>query len=465
MMSLPVSRAEAAHELLRRRAIRGSLTEWCRACGFEPAAHHRLIIEKLEAVDRGEIDRLAIFMPPGSAKSTYASILFPPWHMARHPGRSVIAASHTKELAERFGRRVRNLIAENGSALGVAVADDNKAAGRWETTAGGEYYAAGVGGAITGRRADLAIIDDPIRSREDADSESIRGKQWDWFKFDLSTRLKPGAAAIIIQTRWHEEDLSGRILEAEPDRWEIVRLPMEAERGDPLGRAIGAPLWPEWFTDEMRDDAKRDARLWSALYQQRPIADDGFVFKPDSIKVIDELPDVRRWVRAWDLAATDGAGDYTAGCLMGVAADGRIVVRDVTRLQGGPEKVEAMLVSTANADGRGTRISIPQDPGQAGKAHAAYLTRALAGYSVSSSPETGDKVTRAGPFASQVNVGNVALMRGEWNAAFVSELRNFPVGKYDDQVDAASRAFNVLSDRRGPPTVSDSMIRMARGGR
>ena len=136
---------DAAAELLRRREVRRSLTEWCRHCGYEPAAHHRLLIEKLEAVAGGSIPRLAIFMPPGSAKSTYGSILFPPWFLANYPTAAIVAASHTTELAEKWGRRVRNLISDHSSRLGIALSSDSQAAGRWALTSGGEYYSAGVG--------------------------------------------------------------------------------------------------------------------------------------------------------------------------------------------------------------------------------------------------------------------------------------------------------------------------------
>ena len=216
-----------------------------------------------------------IFAPPGSAKSTYASILHTPWHFAAHPDHCVIAASHTAELAEKWGRRVRNLVAEHSAVLGVSLATDSQAAGRWETDSGGEYFAAGVGGAIAGRRADLVVIDDPIRSREDADSETVRDKIWDWYKSDLYTRLKPGGRIVLIQTRWHEDDLAGRLLAdmaAGGDQWEIISLPALAEANDPLGRAVGQPLWPEW-EDIANLERKRRAvgpRDWSALYQQRP---------------------------------------------------------------------------------------------------------------------------------------------------------------------------------------------------
>jgi hypothetical protein len=205
---LDISPAMAAELLLKRRRVRRSLIEWSRYCGYEPALHHRLLIDRLERVARGEIKRLAVFMPPGSAKSTYGSILFPPYVMANAPNRAILAASHTTELAEKWGRRVRNLIAGHSATLGLRLSDDSYAAGRWELDNGGEYYAAGVGTAIIGFRAHGALIDDPIRSREDADSQHVRDKIWDWYKSDLLTRLAPGGWVILIQTRWHEE--SGR---------------------------------------------------------------------------------------------------------------------------------------------------------------------------------------------------------------------------------------------------------------
>jgi hypothetical protein len=227
---------------LRRRLVRRSLTEWCKFAGFEPAAHHLLLIDALEQVARGEVPRLAVFMPPGSAKSTYSSVLFPPWLMQSVLG-SVLAASHTTELAEKWGRRVRNLINEHSAALGIQTAADNQAAGRWALTSGSEYYAAGVGSGIAGFRARFGIIDDPIRSRQDADSELIRDRIWDWYINDFRTRLVPGAAEILIQTRWHEDDLAGRALQH--NDWKVISLPAIAEDDDLLGRKPGEPLWDD----------------------------------------------------------------------------------------------------------------------------------------------------------------------------------------------------------------------------
>src|SRR3974390_3854587 len=187
--------------LLKRRKLKKAFSAGAKLYGVTPAKHHRLLMAKLIRVRRGEIQRLAVFMPPGSAKSTYSSVLFPAWYLARHPTHAILAASHTSELAEKWGRPVRNLIEEYGPDLEITISEDNAAAGRWAIKQGGEYYAAGVGVGIAGFRADLAIIDDPVRSREDADSALVREKTWDWYKSDLSTRMKPGGRIVLIQTR------------------------------------------------------------------------------------------------------------------------------------------------------------------------------------------------------------------------------------------------------------------------
>ena len=276
-----------------------------------------------------------VCMPPGSAKSTYTSVIFPSWFLGRNPASSVIAASHTQELAERFGRRVRNILATPAFAnvFGFGLAPDSQAAGRWDTDKGGEYFAAGVGGSITGRRADLAIIDDPVKSREDADSERMREKAWDWYVNDLLTRLKPGARQIVVMTRWHEDDLGGRILERERSRWKLIEIPMEAMPYDILGRAVGERLWPEWFTDEMVSVAKMDMRAWNALYQQQPAADEGDYFKRDWFGEYDTAPENLKVYGASDYGVTDGGGDYTEHGVFGVDQNRNLYVLDWWRGQ------------------------------------------------------------------------------------------------------------------------------------
>lgn len=426
-------------EWTRREAIRRSLTEWCRSCGYEPAAHHRLIIEGLEDVAAGRVDRLALFLPPGSAKSTYASVLFPPWYLAGASSKAIIAASHTAELAERWGRRVRNLIDQNTATLGVSVSDDNRAAGRWETDSGGEYYAAGVGGAITGRRADLAIIDDPIRSREDADSEAIRDAQWEWYKFDLMTRLKPGAGVVLIQTRWHEDDLAGRLLADEGDRWRVISLPMEAEAHDALGRKPGEPLWPEWYNDQMRADAKRDARLWSALYQQRPAPEEGDYFRAEWFKPVNTLPDTAMLAiyGASDYAVTSNGGDYTVHGVVGVDAESRLYLLDLWR---GQTDSAVWVEKLCDLVKRWQPIGWAEEQGQIKAGVGPFLEQRLrdrgAYVAREQFPTRGDKAVRAQSIRGRAALRGIYYHReASWWPDLRSELLSFPAGKHDDQVD------------------------------
>jgi predicted phage terminase large subunit-like protein len=367
----------------------------------------------------------------------------------------VLACSHTQELADRFGRQVRNLVSTESELLEYAVKEDDSAARRWGTTTGGEYFAAGVGSSITGRRSDLAIIDDPVKSREAAESEVDRKRVWDWYRSDFYTRLKPGARIVLIMTRWHRDDLGGRLLaEAENggDQWRVLKLPALAEENDPLGRAPGEPLWPEWENQEALD-RKRAAvgeRGWSALFQQNPRPTEGSLFKVDRIDVLDIAPTEGTICRAWDFAATAQVGtsdpDYSVGLKLLKEPSGRYVILDVVRFRGSPADVEARLLETAKSDGYGVQISIPQDPGSAGKGLVLAYTRLLNGFTVTSSPETGKKETRAAAVASQVEGRNFAMLRAAWNYPFSEELRDFPVGLKDDQVDALSRAFRQLME-------------------
>lgn len=414
------------------------------------------MIEELEGLTAGRFDRLMLLMPPGSAKSTYASLLFPPWFLARVPGAQVVAVSHTAELAEGFGRGVRGLLTEHGPRLGVTLSESSKAAGRFGVVSAGSraamggYYATGVRGAVTGRRADLLLIDDPVKSQAEAESLALRDRAWDWYRSDLLTRLRPGGRVVLVMTRWHPDDLGGRLLEA-GEAWRVVRLPALAEAGDPLGREIGAALWPEW-EGKAALERKRLAlgeRAFEALFQQNPRLAGGSLFHVGRMAVTDVSP-AGREVRAWDLAAS-AEGDWTVGVRLLREHQGPAwQVTDVVRLRGGPEAVVAAICSTAVLDGHDVTIGLPQDPGQAGRAQVAFLTGRLAGWRVVSSPESGAKALRAMPVASQVNAGHVSLRRAGWNRVFMEELRDFPGGAKDDQVDALSRAFGMLVDGAVP---------------
>jgi predicted phage terminase large subunit-like protein len=444
---------ELLTETARRRSIRRSLTDWCRYAGFEPARHHLLLIEKLEAVARGEIDRLAVFMPPGAAKSTYASVLFAPWYYAQHPAHCLIAASHTAELAEKWGRRVRNLLGEHSLVLGTGLAPDSQAAGRWETDRGGEYFAAGVGGAIAGRRADLVVIDDPVRSREDADSELIRDKTWDWYKSDLYTRLKPGGRIVLIQTRWHEDDLAGRLLAdmaSGGDHWDVISLPAIAEAGDPLGRPPGAPLWPEWEDGDSLERKKRTVgpRDWSALYQQRPAPEDGNYFKTEWLRPYDKAParDTLRIYGGSDYAVTADGGDYTVHAVVGVDPEGRMYLLDLWRKQASSD---VWIESFCDLVKEWKPTEWGEEQGQIRAGVGPFLDRRMRERTAyvyrRQFPTRGDKAVRAQSIRGRMALDGLYVPHtAGWYPDFRSELLSFPAGKHDDQVDAMGLIGQLL---------------------
>ncbi len=418
--------------------------------GQAPAAHHKLLIEKLDQLADGDFDRLMVQMPPGSAKSTYGSVLFPAYFLSRYPGSQIIATGHTASLADHFGRHVRAVVAEHGERLGFTLARESRAAGRFSVAGGGEYFAAGVRGPITGRRADLIIVDDPIKSWADAESIVLRDALYDWYRAELTARLKPKGRIVLIMTRWHEDDLAGRLMRGDTG-WRRLTLPALAETGDEMGRPPGQALWPEW-QDEAALALRRQEvgeRAFAALYQQSPRPPASAVFNIKTVMVLAEPPVTVRTVRAWDLAASvpqrGRNPDYTVGLKLGSMADGRLVVLDVIRMQGNAGQVEARILAAAQTDGVTTLVALPQDPGQAGLAQVGYLTRTLAGFNVVATPESGAKLTRAMPASARMDAGQIALLAGPWNEMLLAELAAFPDGAKDDQVDALSRAVNTIA--------------------
>lgn len=433
-------------ELLARKEAAQSLSKYIEYMqfGFCPAAHHRLLIAELEAVERGECPRLMVCMPPGSAKSSYTSIMFPPWYLGRSPQKSIIAASHTQELAERFGRRVRNAFASplHQNVFTATVAEDSQAAGRWDTDKGGEYFAAGVGGSITGRRADLGLIDDPVKSREDADSDRAREKVWDWYVNDFLTRLKPNAAQILVMTRWHEDDLGGRILERERDKWRVIEIPMEALPLDPLGRKPGERLWPEWFTQEQVDTAKRDPRGWNALYQQRPASEDGTYFKADWFRDYGpyELPETLRYYGASDYAVTEDGGDYTEHGIFAVDQWNNIYITDWCRRQA---TSDVWIESQCDLALRYKPQCWFGESGVIRRSVEPFLLRRMnerkAFCRIEWLPSQADKPARCRAFQALASMGKVFLPKyAPWKADLLGQLLRFPAGKYDDGVDVCS---------------------------
>lgn len=419
--------------------------------------HCQVIADAAERVATSEISRLMLFVPPRHSKSESISRLFTAYYLRRFPDRWVGLTSYSADLAYVLSRAAQNNYLQSGGALNAQAG----AVKHWETTRGGGLWAAGVGGPITGKGFHLGILDDPLKNAEEAASEVIREKQKEWYSSTFYTRAEPGAAIVIIQTRWHEDDLSGWLLSNEkeqPEGWHIVNLPALAEDADPDRwpstctvepdwREPGAALCPERYdADRLRAIQSRiGGYFFDALYQQRPSAREGEFFKVHQLQIVDAAPAQLRQCRAWDLAATSGGGDYTAGVLLGQDAAGLWYVSDVRRGQWTPDDRNAVMRLAAQTDGGAVRIRLAQDPGQAGVDQSQHLTRLLAGFTVRSERVSGDKAVRASGFAAQVNAGNVRLVRGAWNADFIEELRQFPQGRNDDQVDAAADAFSELA--------------------
>jgi predicted phage terminase large subunit-like protein len=716
--------AAAADELLRRRRAKDSLEAWMRYRGapHKPALHHKLLISELEMVERGDTRNLMVNMPPGGAKSTYGSVEFPAWYMGRNPEKLIIGTANTDELAEVFSRRVRNIVntAEFERVFGHTLSDDKTGVGNWVTTANGEYFAAGVGAAIAGRRGDLGLLDDPVKSREDADSERSRERVWQWYVNDFLTRLKPDARKILIMcmtgdtrvlmadgsetllrdirpgnvvatndggqigvarvlnwvnqgpdyvftirttsgriirankrhpflvcrdrgpewvrlkdlrpkdrlicvgehgkaslakltavnyrpsargsacpttqktgglaesdlhhttmsrfvrhifdtdtelalkntkhclpskagfaqfvgnpphkkildlergfisalttattpiksvdyyattvmlqsdgseplktwkqqhdtydfiqdeiesitaddyedvfdiqvegtenfiangctasnTRWHEDDLGGRILEREKKLWKVISLPMEAQEDDPLGREPGDRLWPEYFTDEMVDLAKQDTRSWWALYQQQPTAEDGDYFKREWFLEYDTPPKGLKLYGASDFAVTEGGGDYTEHGIAGVDASSNLYILDWWR---GQKAADHWIDRMADLVAKHQPMCWFGEAGPIRRSIEPFMMKRLsereAFCRVEWLPSVADKEARARGVQAMMAMGKVFWPRfAGWKTEVQGQMMKFPAGKHDDSVDVMSlfgRGLKHINGGRG----------------
>jgi predicted phage terminase large subunit-like protein len=436
------SRAAAAQTLLDRRRIRANLSEWVRHAGFEPALHHRLILQKLQDAAMGIGKRkLMFFLPPGAAKSTYVSKLFPPWFLCVRPESAIIAASHSANLAAMFGRHCRNFIASNDNVLGYTLARDSKASDEWETNNGSAFYGVGVGGHPAGRRADLLLIDDPLGSKEDAYSATVRQSQWDWLEFDIRPRCKPNAVEVLIQTRWHVDDLAGRLLKAEGDQWEVVKLPMEARENDPLGRAVGDRLWPEYFTKEMCETAKKNPKVWSSLYQQEPTPETGDFFKAEWLREyrMGDLPANLRIYAASDHAISlkQDADRTCMGCIGVDDKDNIYVLPDIFwKRASADEQVRAMI----DMGKRRKPLVWWAEKGHISKSLGPFLRERMEAeqiyFYINEVTPVRDKQTRAQSIAGRSAMGKVFFPAdAHWWPEARTELLSFPAGTHDDFVD------------------------------
>ncbi len=392
-------------------------------------------------------------MPPRHGKSELVSHWFPVWFLNQWADRRIILASYEADFAASWGRKVRNSITANQEHLSVRVADDSAAANRWDTTEGGGMVTAGVGGPITGRGAHLLVIDDPVKNAEDANSETIRQKVWDWWTSTAYTRLEPGGAAVVVMTRWHEDDLVGRLIRemaSDGEHWDVLNLPALAEEGDALGRQLGEPLWPWRFASEALAKIKRaiGSYFWAALYQQRPSPPEGSLLKRGWWKWYRQAPETfDEVIQSWDMAFKDlKASDYVVGQVWGRKGADKYLLDQVRDQMDFPTTVQA--VKALSAKWPKARAKLVEDKAN-GPAVIATLKHDLAGL-IPVEPE-GGKVARASAVSPDIEAGNVYLPEiAPWVKDFVEECAAFPMGAHDDQVDAMSQALLRYGQRRLP---------------
>lgn len=410
--------------------------------------HLRHIQSSLDQLTGREIERLAVFLPPRHGKSSLITVRYPIWRMLRDRQSKVIVGSHNQSLANKFSRETRRI----ARGCGYGIAGDHNTLASWGNFDGGSYRCCGVGNPPMGEGADLIVVDDPFKSRQEAWSLVYRDRVWDWFNTDLASRLEPGGQIVVVFTRWHYDDLWGRIgANLDLSRWKVISLPAIAMEGDELGRQPGAALCPARFDEEALEKIRKESPVdWMPLYQQNPMATEGGMFKRHWFRMIgpDQLPDGCTFVRYWDKAGTQDAGCYTAGVLMARDGGGRYYVVDVVRGQWEAHEREQVIRQTAEMDHQKHgyhKIYLEQEPGASGKESVQSSIRNLAGFSAYADLASGQKEVRAQPFAAMCGIGQVHLVRASWNREYISELCQFPAGAYKDQVDASSGAFNQLS--------------------
>jgi hypothetical protein len=484
-----VSRSAAAAEVIRRDRAAESLLDYAKYIDIPGvpvddsnpewelapvetgvADHHALIMSVFEDIVAGRIKNAMLFLPPGSAKSSYGSVVAPTWIMGKFPNYKIILASYGSDLARRHGRRARQIVRSKKyqNVFNTSISGGTGAVDFWALKTGSEYMAAGILSGITGARANMLIIDDPVRGREDADSETIQKKTWEAYQDDLRTRLVPGGATVIIQTRWSENDLSGKILPKDyagesgfidcqdGRQWYVLCLPAQCERADdPLGRIIGDYLWPEWFTPEHFEGFKGQSRTWSALFQQRPQPPEGTFFQREWFKryrVGSQPQRLNHYMTSDHAPGGEEHNDFNCFRMWGVDDEGDVWLR-----YGGFRAQETIDKSIDKAL---DMIALhkpfawfPEDDNN-WKAVSGFVRREMISQIKKGkkcmcriepvSPHGNDKPTKAQPFQAMAIRGQVHIPEGPDGDSIIDQYLKFPTGANDDEVDAASIIGRVI---------------------
>jgi hypothetical protein len=485
--SSELSKEEAAREMLRRQKARESLLDYAKAIDvpgrpvsedpdewmFSPvetglALHHVFLLETIEKVITGEIPRAMFFLPPGSAKSTYGSVVAPTWAMGKFPGMKIILSSYGSDLARKHGRRARQIAKSAGfrSIFQTAIASDTAAADEWALNNGSEYLACGILSGITGNRANGIIIDDPIKGRQEADSETVRARTWDVYQEDLRTRLIPGGWEIIIQTRWHEDDLAGRILPEDYNGesgllrcrdgrdWYVICLPAQCDRiDDPIGRAKGEYMWPEWFSEEHFKPFKENTRTWNALFQQRPQPEQGTYFQREWFHRYypNQIPAFLHYYGASDYAVSEEEeSDFTEHGVLGLDHINDIWIMD---WWSGQEEADVWIKEQLKLIKTWKPFCWFGEKGVIKKAVAPFfkimMNQAKAFCRVEWIASVKSKVIRARAFQGMAAQGKVHIPIGPVGDAIIDQLLRFPTGRNDDKVDVLS-LFGLALDMAHP---------------
>jgi len=461
-MNLSDEQRDGLELLVRQDLARRRLIDFCALTDptYEAARHLVVLAEHLEALERREIGKLIVCMPPRHGKSKTCAQDFPAWYLGRNPRHQIVVAAYGSELAEGHSRKVRELLAHERYPFATRVSAASAAVDRWETAAGGVVRAAGVGGALTGMGAHLLVIDDAVKDAAAAESETIRESTWAWYSTVARTRLMPRAVQIVIGTRWHEDDLLGRILDSPgASEWTTLILPALAEPGDPLGREPGEALWPAWYPAEKLPSVaagELSTRQFVALYQQRPAPAEGSLFKTEWFTHLYDgepptrsvpltpftapsasIPNIR--LQAIDTASKTGvSNDFSVIVTLETDTVNAYVLDVVRKRVEFPDLVRLVLEQAQKHRPHG---GIYIEDSSAGIAVIQKLRSETNLPIIPVKVAANSKIARAEAVTAHFEAGKIRFPKhAPWYGELVDEMTRFPYGRHDDQVDALCMA-------------------------